>query len=77
MNAAAQRPPLPPFTAATAAVKARKAEDAWNGRDPHSTALAYSADSVWRNRHEFLQGREQIVAFLQRKWTKELEYRLI
>jgi nuclear transport factor 2 (NTF2) superfamily protein len=73
----APRPPLPPFTAETAAQKVRMAEDAWNGRDPQKVALAYSADSRWRNRAEFVEGREQIAAFLTRKWARELEYRLI
>ena len=72
-----QRPPLPPFDAEAAALKVRKAEDAWNGRDPEKVALAYSVDSVWRNRSEFLQGRDQIVEFLRRKWARELDYRLI
>ncbi len=71
-----QRPPLPPFNAETAAEKVRKAEDAWNTRDPQKVSLAYSADSRWRNRTEFINGREQIVAFLTRKWAKELDYRL-
>jgi nuclear transport factor 2 (NTF2) superfamily protein len=71
------RPPLPPFTAEAAAQKVRGAEDAWNRRDPETVALAYSADSTWRNRSEFVTGRAEIVAFLQRKWAKELEYRLI
>jgi nuclear transport factor 2 (NTF2) superfamily protein len=71
------RPPLPPFTAETAAVKVRAAEDAWNRRDPETVALAYTTDSRWRNRSEFVNGRAEIVAFLQRKWAKELEYRLI
>lgn len=71
------RPPLPPFTLETATQKARLAEDAWNGRDPEKVALAYTPDSVWRNRGEFLVGRDEIVAFLKRKWAKELEYRLI
>lgn len=71
-----QKPPLPPFTAETAAQKVRLAEDAWNSRDPERVSLAYSVDSVWRNRAEFIHGREQIVEFLQRKWNKELEYRL-
>ncbi|BBO35879.1 DUF1348 family protein [Lacipirellula parvula] len=71
------RPPLPPFDAASAALKARLAEDAWNSRDPARVSLAYSIDSVWRNRAEFLTGREAIVAFLTRKWQRELEYRLI
>lgn len=71
------RPPVPPFTWETAVVKVRKAEDAWNSRDPVAVSLAYTADSRWRNRSEFLQGRAEIVAFLTRKWEKELEYRLI
>ncbi len=71
------RPPFPPFTAETAAQKARMAEDAWNSRDPARVALAYTPDSQWRNRAEFLQGRAEIEAFLQRKWHRELEYRLI
>jgi nuclear transport factor 2 (NTF2) superfamily protein len=73
----APRPPLPPFTAETAALKARKAEDAWNSRDPEAVSLAYTEDSRWRNRAEFLQGRQDIVAFLTRKWARELDYRLI
>ena len=72
-----QRPPLPPFTAETAAQKARMAEDAWNSRDPERVALAYTEDSQWRNRAEFVCGRADIVAFLRRKWARELEYRLI
>ena len=71
------RPPLPPFTAETSAQKARMAEDAWNTRDPAKVALAYSVDSAWRNRAEFFQGRAAIEAFLTRKWSKELDYRLI
>jgi len=71
------RPPLPPFTAETAARKARAAEDAWNTREPERVALAYTEDSVWRNRAEFLAGRAEIVAFLKRKWARELDYRLI
>ena len=71
------RPPLPPFTADSAAAKARAAEDAWNSRDPERVALAYTEDSRWRNRAEFLNGRAEIVAFLRRKWAHELEYRLI
>jgi nuclear transport factor 2 (NTF2) superfamily protein len=71
------RPPLPPFTPETAAQKARMAEDAWNTRDPARVALAYTINSRWRNRSEFLQGRSAIEAFLIRKWTKELDYRLI
>lgn len=72
-----QRPPLPPFTRETAEQKVRAAEDGWNSRDPQKVSLAYTPDSQWRNRSEFVDGREQIVAFLQRKWAKELEYRLI
>ena len=71
------RPPLPPFDEATAAQKARMAEDAWNSRDPERVALAYTPDSRWRNRAEFFEGREAIIAFLQRKWARELGYRLI
>jgi len=71
------RPPVPPFTTETAAQKVRAAEDAWNRRDPETVALAYTPDSRWRNRDEFLAGRAEIAAFLQRKWAKELEYRLI
>ena len=71
------RPPLPPFTRETAARKARMAEDAWNSRDPEKVSLAYTPDSAWRNRGEFLAGREAIVAFLTRKWARELDYRLI
>ena len=73
----APRPPLPPFDATTAAQKVRMAEDAWNTRDPQRVALAYTLDSVWRNRTEFFAGREAIVQFLTRKWNKELDYRLI
>jgi len=73
----APRPPLPPFTAESAALKARKAEDAWNSRDPEAVSLAYTEDSRWRNRAEFIQGRKEIVAFLTRKWARELDYRLI
>ena len=71
------RPPLPPFDREAAAKKARLAEDAWNGRDPHQVALAYTPDSVWRNRAEFFSGRDAIVQFLTRKWARELDYRLI
>lgn len=71
------RPPLPPFTAETAAQKARAAENAWNTRDPERVSLAYTEDSRWRNRAEFVTGREAIVAFLSRKWARELDYRLI
>src|SRR5262252_9382239 len=72
-----QRPPLPPFTLDTAVEKVRKAEDAWNTRDPSLVALAYTPDSVWRNRSEFIVGRKAIIAFLTRKWNRELDYRLI
>ena len=71
------RPPLPPFTPETAAQKVRLAEDAWNTREPTRVALAYTEDSRWRNRAEFLQGRAAIEAFLTRKWQRELDYRLI
>jgi len=74
MNA---RPPLPPFTLETAAHKVRLAEDAWNTRDPAKVALAYTVDSQWRNRSEFPRGRAQIESFLERKWARELDYRLI
>jgi nuclear transport factor 2 (NTF2) superfamily protein len=72
-----ERPPLPPFTQATAAQKARMAEDAWNSRDPARVVLAYSEDCRWRNRAEFISGHAEIVQFLTRKWTRELDYRLI
>ena len=71
------RPPQPPFTLDTATQKVRMAEDAWNTRDPERVSLAYTVDSRWRNRAEFLSGRAGIVQFLRRKWTKELDYRLI
>ncbi len=70
-------PPLPPFDTESAAQKARLAEDAWNSRDPERVAQAYTVDSRWRNRAEFLQGRDAIIAFLKRKWARELDYRLI
>jgi uncharacterized protein len=74
----AERPPLPPLTTVEAAVqKVRLAEDAWNSRSPERVALAYTPDSRWRNRAEFLEGRQAIVAFLTRKWSRELDYRLI
>ncbi|PJM93202.1 nuclear transport factor 2 family protein [Streptomyces sp. CB01373] len=73
----ASKPPVPPFTRESATEKVRLAEDAWNTRDPERVALAYTVDSRWRNRAEFINGREQIVAFLTRKWTRELGYRLI
>ncbi|HKR17124.1 nuclear transport factor 2 family protein [Rhizorhapis sp.] len=72
-----KRHPLPPFTEETARQKVRAAEDGWNSRDPVKVALAYSPDSKWRNRAEFVTGREQIAAFLTRKWDRELDYRLI
>ena len=71
------RPPFPPFSLETAAQKARMAEDAWNTRDPERVALAYTEDSRWRNRAECFRGRKAIVEFLRRKWTKELDYRLM
>ncbi len=71
------RPPFPPFDTQTAAQKARMAEDAWNSRDPARVSLAYTEDSTWRNRAEFFSGRPAILAFLHRKWARELEYRLI
>ena len=71
------RPPFPPFTAETAAMKVRAAENAWNLQVPENIALAYSIDSQWRNRSEFVNGRAEIIAFLQRKWANELQYRLI
>jgi nuclear transport factor 2 (NTF2) superfamily protein len=71
------RPPLPPFTLETASQKVRLAEDGWNTRDPQKVAMAYTIDSRWRNRAEFIIGRENIIAFLSRKWATELDYRLI
>lgn len=71
------RPPLPPFTVETAAQKVRMAEDAWNTRDPERVSLAYTPDSRWRNRSDFLTGRPEIVIFLTAKWRRELDYRLI
>jgi uncharacterized protein len=71
------RPPLPPFEERTAREKVRLAEDGWNTRDPARVALAYTPDSEWRNRAEFPKGRDQIEAFLSRKWARELDYRLI
>jgi len=73
----AARPPFPPFTRDSAMHKVRLAEDAWNTRDPGKVALAYAIDSRWRNRSEFITGRNEIIAFLSRKWAKELDYRLI
>jgi len=77
MSSPEARPPLPPFTRETAIEKVRKAEDAWNSRDPVRVSLAYTPDSRWRNRSEFLNGRAEIVEFLTRKWRREQEYRLI
>ena len=77
MSNAETRPPLPPFTRETAIQKVRMAEDGWNSRDPQRVALAYTLDSRWRNRAEFPQGRAEIQAFLEGKWQRELEYRLI
>jgi nuclear transport factor 2 (NTF2) superfamily protein len=71
-----QRPPVPPFDEASARQKVKAAEDAWNTRDPEKVSLAYTVDSEWRNRDEFFVGREEIVAFLERKWERELDYRL-
>jgi nuclear transport factor 2 (NTF2) superfamily protein len=76
-QAVIQRPPLPPFSRETAIKKVRLAEDAWNSRDPEKVSLAYTIDSRWRNRSEFVNGRQEIVAFLKRKWARELDYRLI
>jgi len=72
-----QKPPFPPFTLETAKQKVRMAEDGWNSRDPEKVALAYTVDSQWRNRSEFPVGREQIKSFLQKKWQREMEYRLV
>lgn len=72
-----QKPPFPPFTTETAKQKVRIAEDGWNSRDPEKVALAYTTDSQWRNRSEFPVGREQIKSFLQNKWQREMEYRLV
>ncbi|MBA3424262.1 MAG: nuclear transport factor 2 family protein [Rubrobacteraceae bacterium] len=71
------RSPVPPFTEETARQKVKMAQDAWNTRDPETVSLAYTEDSEWRNRDEFFQGREEIVAFLQRKWAREFDYRLM
>lgn len=73
----APRPPVPPFTRETAMQKVRLAEDSWNSRDAEKVAMGYTLDSRWRNRAEFINGREDIIAFLKRKWTKEVDYRLI
>src|ERR1700755_1587846 len=77
LNVMTSRPPLPPFTQETAIQKVRLAEDGWNTRAPEKVALAYTVDSRWRNRAEFVTGREHIIAFLTRKWSRELDYRLI
>ena len=71
------KPPFPPFTLETAQQKARMAENAWNSKDPDKVSLAYTEDSVWRNRNEFIYGRQEILEFLKRKWAKELDYKLI
>jgi nuclear transport factor 2 (NTF2) superfamily protein len=71
-----QRPPLPPFTLETATQKVQAAEDAWNTKDPGHVSLAYTEDTEWRNRTEFLHGRDEVIKFLERKWQKELDYRL-
>ena len=77
MSSVVTNPITPPFTRETATLKVRAAEDAWNTRDPERVSLAYSIDSRWRNRSEFINGREEIIAFLTRKWAKEHDYRLI
>ena len=77
MSSDNQRPPLPPFSYEDAVTKVRRAEDAWNTKDPEKVSLAYTVDSRWRNRAEIFTGREAIVSFLKRKWAKELDYRLI
>lgn len=71
------RQPVPPFALETATLKVRMAEDAWNSRDPEKVSLVYTTDTCWRNRAEFVNGREEVVQFLQRKWSQELDYRLI
>ena len=77
MSTGVSNPNIPPFTHESAIAKVRTAEDAWNTRDPHRACLGYTVDSRWRNRAEFVNGREEIIAFLTRKWSRELEYRLI
>ena len=72
-----QRPPFPPFSYEDAIIKVRKAEDGWNNKNPEAVALAYTPDSKWRNRNQFISGREEIISFLKKKWEKELDYRLI
>lgn len=76
MSSPALRPPLPPFTEDTARLKIQAAEDSWNSRDPERVSLAYTEDTEWRNRTDFLSGRPQVVEFLRRKWKRELDYRL-
>lgn len=76
MTTEPRRPPVPPFDEESARKKVQAAEDAWNTRDPEKVSLAYTPDSKWRNRDEFFEGREEIVAFLKRKWGRELDYRL-
>lgn len=76
MKAAEARPPLPPFTAESALLKVQAAEDSWNTRNPKAVSQAYTKDTVWRNRSEFLQGRDAVRTFLERKWAKELNYHL-
>ena len=71
-----QRPPLPPFTYETALQKVQLAEDAWNSKDPHRVSLAYTIDTEWRNRSSFINGRQEVVEFLTKKWEKELDYKL-
>ena len=71
-----QRPPLPPFTYETAIQKVQLAEDAWNSKDPNRVSLAYTVDTEWRNRDKFINGREEVVTFLTKKWEKELDYKL-
>lgn len=73
----ATKPPFPPFNIETATQKVRLAEDAWNSRDPERVSMAYTTDSQWRNRSEFISGRDEIVTFLKRKWQKEMDYRLV
>ncbi len=77
MSSSESRPPLPPFDREAATTKVRMAEDGWNSRNPERVSLAYTKDSVWRNRSEFIRGRDEIVEFLTRKWNKELDYRLV
>jgi uncharacterized protein len=77
MSTGGSSPNVPPFTRESAIAKVRAAEDGWNTRDPHRVSLGYTIDSRWRNRAEFINGREEIIAFLTRKWSRELEYRLI